>query len=76
MALESQSSLWPAAAPEDEEVLAADAEDVEDPVVELPEELPVVDEPVAEAVEDPDTAVAPLLNEVGVDAALQVPAVF
>lgn len=88
-AFESQFSACPAAAPEEEAVLDAEAEPLADedfeelPVddvvpeeVLLPEaELPEAElEPVADAM--PELAVAPWLNDVGVDAALQVPAVF
>ena len=51
--------------------------DAEEPV-EVPVLLPVDEllEPVALAVAVPELMVAPWLNEVGVDAALHVPAVF
>lgn len=76
--MDSQLSACPAAAPDEvdefeEEDSALDAEEV-------PVELPVAElfdaelDPVVVA--EPVDAVAPRLNEVGVEAALQVPWVF
>lgn len=73
--MDSQSSLCPAAAPEEVEEESEPEPDAVLGVELAPVELPVL-EPEAVGVVDPVDAVAPWLSDVGVEAALQLPAVF